>query len=187
MPIHFASLDYATHLVGIGDSVMVATGASDYQHGMFFLIYKSFPKAINNCGIVGATVLDMQSQITGAKLLAIDWVIMLVGYNDMRNGLLAATFQSRLQTAFNSIQTAGISSRAFIGNCLKLPHASAEWSAGKDTLADSYNAIISTQCTAYGLIYVDACAAWTTTNTNDNLHPNDTGHAQIANAFIALM
>jgi lysophospholipase L1-like esterase len=49
------------------------------------------------------------------------------------------------------------------------------------------NVVIAEEVHAARCTLVDACAAYDPLNSADHTHPNDTGHAQIARAFLVAM
>lgn len=84
----------------------------------------------------------------------------------------------------------------YVGNCLRLDATGYGWgtAGANDSTVAAYNAAIlaatdTLRADGLNVVYVDACAAYDPALyiAADHTHPNDQGHARIAQAYLALM
>jgi lysophospholipase L1-like esterase len=169
-------------LVVLGDSIGVGVGASDRARTSYAaLLAAQLNLTLDNRAIGGSTI-DQQPIPT--DLRAGDVVVWLSGYNDMRAGHDPAAYGARLRAAAAAIVAQG--AVLYLAGCLSMTDAGyasygPQWNRGSAALVEQYTAQIAS---VPGVRHV--ALDYNPANVDSDLaHPNDAGHAQIAQSFLA--
>jgi lysophospholipase L1-like esterase len=171
-------------LLAFGDSITVGDGASAYTNGWAQLVARQTGLVLDNRAMSGTRMQEQQAAIAAATITPADTIVWLTGYNDMRIGTPLEDYRAGLRSAL-----AGIPG-AYVGNCLRMLAASYAIppnDKGSDARVGDFNAVIAEEVRAAGCRLVDASAAYDPRDSDDTIHPNDTGHAAIARAFLVAM
>lgn len=168
-------------LIVLGDSIGVGLGASAPDRSYAALLAARLALPLDNRAISGTTI---DGQPIPTDLQPGDVVVWLTGYNDMRHGNDPAVYGATLRTAVAAMVDQGAT--VYLAGCLPLDRYNIyapDWDRGSAALVAAYTAQIASVPgarfvrVAYDVRNVDA----------DMVHPNDAGHAQIANSFLAAM
>lgn len=202
-------------VVGFGDSVTAGSVASDADHRWLNIIAAAKNWQLINSGD-GGTVLENTVQNSVAVIggaasangrdtytarvtaYAPNYVLVLYGLNDLRlndAAFTVAEFQNDLGEVVDGIITAGISASSIVLG--SPPHMTnyagyAPWNGGSAVKHDLYRDAVASVAAARGTKYIDVYQ-WMLDNGGDTLvsvdgvHPNDSGHAAIANAFLSVL
>lgn len=171
----------ASRLVVLGDSIGVGAGASDPSHAYAALLAAQLGLALDNRA-VGGTTIDQQP--IPSDLRPGDVVVWLTGYNDMRAGNDPTAYGRALRAAAAAILAQGAS--LYLAGCLPMTPAGyaaygPQWDRGGAALVEQYTAqIASVPGARHVALDYDPRNV-----TADLVHPNDSGHAQIARSFLA--
>lgn len=173
-------------LVAFGDSITYGLGASAPDRAYINQVAAAWGMPLTNAAISGSHIIEIAAQARAQLLTPADTVVSLVGYNDMRAGTPLATFRAQLDGMLADV--CGRAGRVLIGNCLRMTpagYAEIHGSAGSDAAVSAFNQQIAQACAAAGAQLIDACGRYDPYNaTEDLVHPDDVGHAQIADAFV---
>jgi lysophospholipase L1-like esterase len=183
LPFYALAQMTAPVLVGLGDSITGGMGASAYARCYAMLLASALGYTLDNRAIGGSTIATQHASVQATTTTPVVW---LTGFNDAHT----AHTDLDIYTAALADATAWLTQadRAlYLGNCLRKP-------GGDDVLVAAYNARIASVVQAARqdgrrVIPVDASAAYdpATMCGPDGAHPNDAGHAAIADAFLATM
>jgi lysophospholipase L1-like esterase len=186
-------------VVAFGDSITLGvSGTTSYLAGYAQRVATTKKWEIDNRAVGGSRIADA-TQITAIlkyPFTSAHKVIFLTGFNDMRftgtDGPGQTTYSNNLETILAYLETTGAT--VYLGNCLKMTASGyalgSPFNVGSDTAVGQFNAIISARAAAHSnVILIDASAAYNpnTDVSGDNIHPSNSGHANIANAFLAEM
>jgi lysophospholipase L1-like esterase len=170
-------------LIVLGDSIGVGLGASAPKYSYAQQLAAQLALPLDNRAIGGSTI---EGQPVPTDLRNGDIVVWLTGYNDMRHGNDPAAYGAVLRAAVSSMTVQGAT--VYLGGCLPLTSKGyaaygPEWDHGSDALVAAYTAQIVRVPGAH-VVRI----AYTVQNVAPDLvHPNDAGHQQIANSFLATM
>ena len=161
--------DGGTFTVNV-DGIDVATMDTNVSGGMTVSPYTCWPDAMRISGLVDSLhIVTITAHITGGQQVSIDWL----------------SDNHKINSRYPKL---------FMGNTLRMNAAGYASIGGSGVAVAAYNVInasVASSLVADGLKihYVDASAAYdpNTEAQADNIHPNDSGHAAIAAAFIAAM
>lgn len=173
-------------LVAFGDSITFGLGASTPDRAYISQVAAAWGMPLTNFAVSGSHLAEIAACAATQLLTPADTVLALVGYNDMRAGTPLATFRAQLDSMLADV--CGRAGRVLIGNCLRMTpagYAEIHGSAGSDAAVSAFNQQIAQACAAAGAQLIDACGRYDPYNaTEDLVHPDDVGHAQIADAFV---
>lgn len=203
-------------LVAFGDSVTAGGNASDAAHRWPNIVAPAMLKTLINSGI-GGTILQNTTQnsvttIGGAaanngrdtyvsRILQYEpsHVCILYGLNDIRlndAAITAANFETDLGEIVDGLITGGVSAENIvIGSppyCSNYTYYGAPFNGGSTEKHEAYVAKCAAVATAKSTKYIDVYQAMLDNGGAslldvDGTHPNDAGHAVIANAFLSVM
>lgn len=213
----FYSITVTDTMVAFGDSVTAGTGASDAAHRWANIVATTKSWQLVNSGLASTTLQNTTqnsvSTIGGAvdnngrdtyisRVLqkAPQYVLVLYGLNDLRLNDVAFTvalFQNDLGEVVDALIAAGVAAtQIVIGSPTYIPATSyglgSPWDGATAQKYTDYIAACSAVATAKGTKYIDVYQ-WMADNggdtliSGDNIHPNDAGHAAIANAFLSVL
>lgn len=203
-------------LVAFGDSVTAGGNASDAAHRWPNLVAPALLKTLTNSGIggtvfqnttqnsiatIGGAALNNGRDTYAARILAYapTIVCILYGLNDIRlndAAFSAANFETDLGELVDALVAGGVlADNIVIGSpplCTDYTYYGAPWNGGDSTKHAAYVAACAAVATAKSTRYADVYQAMidnggATLMDTDGTHPNDAGHAVIANAFLAAL
>lgn len=183
----------AGHIAWLGDSITQGTTTSHptYPTGELYRLYGQYgSKQVMNYGYLGygltTPVLPVWNNI---KTKGFGSLVVLLGVNDLRAGVSAATIWALYQPILDEAKALGWNVTPVKVLCWG---AWAEWTAGKQTETDTLNASLQSWCTANGKTCVDTSATMCTGNNlsatynyGDGLHLNAAGATQLATLVAA--
>ena len=173
-------------LVAFGDSITYGLGASAPDRAYISQVAAAWGMPLTNFAVSGSHLAEIAACAAAQLLTPADTVLALVGYNDMRAGTPLATFRAQLDSMLADV--CGRAGRVLIGNCLRMTpagYAEIHGPYGSDAAVAAINTQITAACAAAGAQLIDACGRYDPYNvTSDLVHPDDVGHAQIADAFV---
>lgn len=162
-------------LIVIGDSITVGVGASDPTHAWPALVAQQTGRTLVNVAISGSRAAEQPIPDVGPG----DLVVWLVGYNDMRAGTPLAAYRETVAAGVARLQAQG--AVVIVASGLRMPdyqRHGAQWGHGSDAAARAYAEAVSDLA-----LFVDLGAL--TLTMPDGAHPDDAGHAAIAQAVLA--
>ncbi len=172
--------------VAFGDSLTVGIGASSPQTSFIGILEKSVGPIDNQA--VSATRITDQLLAIDAYAGSATHVIWLLGYNDMRAGTPLDQFQTDLRSALDYFDARHMT--VYIGLCLHMTSAGYAaygpiWNHGSDAAVEAINEVIRMTAQSYPNVYLVDMALYDPNSgaSNDLVHPNDSGHLQIALAY----
>ena len=161
------------HLVAFGDSITAGMGG---PHPYAPQVAARLGYALDNRAVGSTFAVQHVAAIRAATFGMLDRALWLTGFNDMRGGTDLDTYRALLTTGLSACPVP-----LLLGNCLRM--ATYDY-AGSAARVEAMNAIIAEVAADFPLVQlVDTCAAFDPANVDDGVHPNDAGHAQIAQAF----
>jgi lysophospholipase L1-like esterase len=182
-------------LVVLGDSLMAGTGSSGEEKSPAYLIAQSLSKNENiqliNLAFPGVGVVDvLERQVPKAIKEKPDYIILMIGTNDVHNKMFPATFKNYYQQILDKltqIPNAKITiiNIPFIGsdNILLAP-----WANVLDLQINNFNNIIQELAVQKGLTVIDLYQRFknifqgsSDLYSEDEFHPSDKGYAVWAN------
>ena len=171
-------------LIAFGDSI---TSGYLAAHPYAVQLAAARQRPLVNFAVAGSHAAEQRQAIAAAaaSITADDWVVWLAGYNDMRAGTPLAALRATIDAALTELR--GRTEWIWLGNCLRMTAAGYALPVGpygSDARVAAINTELAAAADAAGVILVDTCAAYDPANVlADLVHPNDTGHRQIAQAF----
>jgi lysophospholipase L1-like esterase len=180
-------------IIAFGDSITAGYGTSNMNETSYAgQIANHYQLELTDLGIGHSTLSGEMPGILNYPYKPTQTVVMLSGYNDMRNFGTDAThlaqYGAQLKQAFDLWESLGI--EVYIGNCLRevQPGYGVYGGIGSDAAANLYAAELTAQASGYSHIHViDTNNDWNPILSNtaeDLVHPNDIGANQIAQVFI---
>lgn len=201
--------------VAFGDSITAGVGASENKKTWVEIVSASKSWRMINAGVSGS-VLQNTTQNTVATIgAAVDGngrdaystrvlthapshVLVLYGLNDLRlndAAFTSANYQNDLSEIIDGIIAGGVlAGNIVIGSPPLMTNysAAAPYNAGSSSKQLDYAAACSAVATAKGTKYVDIYQ-WMLSHggisllSDDDIHPNDAGHAEIAAGFLSVI
>jgi lysophospholipase L1-like esterase len=182
-------------IVAFGDSYTVGIGAST-NNGWAFQVAASLGKNLANEGISGSRFQDVTGTDTNSgynryhrnliEFPTSDRLYILYGFNDITQiGASASQYQTMLTTMANDLIAAGYSAGSiYIGTVPRM------YGDANSSTVQAYGDAARAVCSSFGFHCAEVYAAQVANGgdslfSGDHLHPNDTGHTVIANAFLA--
>lgn len=165
-------------LLAFGDSITAGLGGA---HPYAPQVAARLGYTLDNRAVSGTRAAEHVAAIEAATFAPHDRALWLSGYNDMRAGTALDAYADALRAGLAACPVP-----LLLGNCLRMQDYGTVpgWDAGSDARVDAMNAVIAEVVTGFPLVtLIDACAAFDPMNTDDGVHPNDAGHAQLAQAF----
>lgn len=165
-------------LTAYGDSITAGWGASAPDRTYAAIVASALGRGLNNRAIGGSTIAQQLPTMTPAAGPA----ILLTGYNDMRAGTPLADYRAALESVVARLP--GV----WVAGCLPMTAAGyaaygPAWNHGSDASVAAFTTVIRAVA---GARYVPL--AYDPANvTADLVHPNDAGHAQIAESFLCVL
>lgn len=162
-------------LIVIGDSITVGRGASAPERAWAHLTARALGRTLHTSAISGSRAHEQPIPDVGPG----DLVIWLVGYNDMRAGTDLASYRETVAAGVARLQAQGAT--VIIASGLRMPDYTrhgAVWGHGSDQAAGEYARAVADLA-----LFVDLGAL--TLTMPDGAHPDDAGHAAIAQAVLA--
>jgi len=162
---------YRPNMLCIGDSKTV--GYSSTNNDL---------RWASNINILGTTIVnagdgdrtvETTQTINYTKLLKAKYAILCLGRNDLASGVSSTIWQSNYQNIVNQLQSQGI----IVIHLLPIPEiVVSDQSSLKNWIISTYGSVNT----------IDPSVGWnnSTMLSSDNVHPNEIGHAFIANKII---
>lgn len=179
-------------LTAYGHSWVAGEGASRPGRGFSDLAARRLGCALTNCGVGGCSTRHVVELLAREPAPASEFYVLMTGLNDARlngasTGALAA-YTAALQAIFDTFR--GASPGALIV-AVAQPHLAdyslhAPHDQGADNIIDAYNGRLrAVAANRRGAVGTDV-TGWdpATMLAADTVHPNDAGHAQIADAVV---
>jgi lysophospholipase L1-like esterase len=191
----YALPEVSDSIVGFGDSITFGQGATpNTSSGWLNLLGTLKGKTIKNLGLSSSWLTNGGAVATGigrwnteiAEKPYSDTICILYGTNDSNFSVSASLFESNLRTIVNGFIDLGYAAnKIFIGT---VPYKVGDATAA---VTQGYNVRITNICSDLGLsppadVYNQMKAVGDSCMV-DNLHPNNTGHLIIRDAFAAIM
>lgn len=204
-------------MLGYGDSITAGFNASDAAHRWLNLINATLGYTLINAGIsatqlqntvqnsvstIGAAADNNGQDTLASRVTALHptKVFVLYGLNDLRLNDVAYTtakYQASLDAVVSALLATGIgASNIYLGSPPYIPVASyalgAPYDGGSTVKHQAYRDAVAAVATIYSTRYIDVYG-WMIAHGGDTLisvdgiHPNDSGHAAIANAFLSVL
>jgi len=185
-------------ITGFGDSYTIGLGASTLANSYIHKIAASLGKEVSNAGISGSRFQDITGTGGDAQCGYVryardlveypyrDRLYILYGFNDVNNGSASvSTYQTQLNTMVTDLI-----SRGYPAGNIYLGTVPRQYGDNNGTLAQQYGNAVRSVGNAHGCHVAEVYAAQVANGgdslfSGDHLHPNDTGHQVIANAFLA--
>lgn len=208
---------YAGYVVGFGDSITRGVSASDAAHQWLNIVAAAKNWQLVNSGTDGTVLQNsVQNAVATIGAAAANngrdtyvervtahgpiSVLILYGLNDLRlndAGFSVANFQNDLGEVIDGIVAAGTrAADIVIGSPPYIPAAVytmyAPWDGGTALKHAAHVAAAAAVASSKGTKYIDVYQ-WMADNggnaliSGDGIHPNDAGHAAIANAFLSVL
>lgn len=164
-------------LVVMGDSITVGLGASTPDKAWAAIVAQQTGRQLVNLGIGASRVAEQPIP----QLQYGDLVIWLVGYNDMRAGTDLASYRATIAAGVQAMRSQG--ARVVVASGLRMTPAGYAaygplWNKGSEALTATF---------ADGTIgmaeFIDLLGV-VPSPTADLVHPDDAGHAAIAQAML---
>ena len=185
-------------ITGFGDSYTIGLGASTLANSYIHKIAASLGKEVSNAGISGSRFQDITGTGSDAQCGYVryardlveypyrDRLYILYGFNDVNNGSASV---STYQTQLNAMVT-DLISRGYPAGNIYLGTIPRQYGDNNGTLVQQYGDAVRSVGNAHGCHVAEVYAAQVANGgdslfSGDHLHPNDTGHQVIANAFLA--
>jgi lysophospholipase L1-like esterase len=171
--------------VAFGDSITQGASASP-GHSFVDLMSQSVGM-IDNRGMAGTKTYEQLGHISNYTGTAQN-VLWLVGFSDMREATSPDVFEAHLRSALSVLVSRRVI--VFLGTTLRMPAAGYGMyppaDKGSDAAVNNINIAIRRIAIDYPDVFVvDTSNAYDPANASSDLcHPNDVGHAQIAQAFL---
>jgi len=185
-----------TVYVAIGASDATGIGATPITNGYVFRIDSQLDKScggteLNNLGIPGATADQIENvELPIAKEIDPEIVTIFVGGNDLTRGRSVESFEVDVRNILSTLKEK-TSALVFIANLpdlTQLPrYLESPDSDVTLTRVLAFNDAISRQAQLYGVTVIDLYAAGVNDLliSDDDFHPNNGGHQEIADLFLA--
>ncbi len=173
--------------VAFGDSITVGLGASTPERS-FIKRIERITGSIDNRAESATRIRDQLSRIKSYQGNA-DSVIWLTGYNDMRAGTARHVYRALLKQSLDLFSTRRVT--VYLGLCLSMTPTGytarkPNWNHGSNMTVQAFNQIIRQTAQRYPFVRIVDTSFYTPASgvSADQVHPNDLGHQQIANAFL---
>lgn len=183
--------------------------ASDTKSRMLFVVNSGIAGTVlqntvqNSVAVIGGAATNNGQDTLTARVLAYNpaRVLVLYGLNDLRlndAAFTTTTFQNALSAVVDAIIANGTpAAQIVLGsppyvNPANYATFAAPFNGGSTVKHQAYRDAVAAVATAKGTRYIDIYQAMIDGGGNtllsaDNLHPNDTGHAVIAAAFLSVL
>ncbi len=182
-------------VLGASDAFGVGTANPQMESWPVLLAQQLSTKThLIDLGIPGATVeLAARDEVPVALAAQPDVVTILLGINDLDDGVSLASFDGQLRDVVRTLKN-NTSATIYISNLpdlTLLPYFAKDDPLALSVEVTNWNADISAICADMGVNLVDLFAAWNELAQHpeyisaDGLHPSATGAARIAAAFYA--
>jgi hypothetical protein len=181
----------AGHIAWLGDSLTQGTTTSHpiYPAGELYRLYGQYQsRQVMNWGFLGYGLDLAVPKWDILKTSGYGGLVVLLGVNDLRVGVSAATIWSKYGPMLDEAKALGWNVTPVKVTCWS---AWSEWTAGKQTETDTLNANLQSWCTANGATCVDTSSMCTgqalsaAYNFGDGLHFNAAGATQLATLVAA--
>ncbi len=185
------------HVVVLGDSLAMGTGASDPRRAFAFLLYLRALAAhpgseVTNFAIGGTTAADVaRLEVPRLRHVPADVVLLCVGGNDVVERTAAANFKRSANALIAGIAAAGGGAPLVVVGMpdVAISPLFADRRAQTEALVRRDGAILRAAAAAAGARYVDLAGPGAQARRDparflagDEFHPSDAGHAAIAAA-----
>jgi acyl-CoA thioesterase-1 len=190
-------LDIDLIYMAIGASDALGVGATPITNGYVFRIEDAIEDSDTNVQLVNVAVPDANTDvITDAAQLALqtglepDLVTIWVGANDLTAGLDPAEFEQELHNLLDELDGSGATvAIADLPDLTALPRFRDDPSPNVTSeRIDAFNQAIADEAEEHGAVLVqlsDELVEERFVSDSDGFHPNDAGHAAIAEQFLA--
>lgn len=173
-----------------GDSISAGYGASSPDHAYANILGSILNYGVDNRAVGGSIIAQQLRDQILPYTQPVELAVFLTGYNDMRTTTPIATYANLLEQALAHLVTKA--GKILIGNCLFMTPAGyaaygPQWNHGSDQRVAEMNQVIAQLCGTYRCSLADLSQSYQPAihTSADLVHPNDTGHAVIAEAFEA--
>ena len=184
--------------MALGDSYTIGTGLTDGSQNFPSLLAKKLSEesgvevALVNLAVNGYTTTDLiREELPVAKGLRPELVTILIGANDLVQGLDEANYRTRLSAIYDTLGSMGLAAKRVLALSIpdfsELPGAAPFGSAGElRSRIDTFNDVAQSEAAAHGFHYADISAIsreprrgrdWL---AGDGLHPGPAQHRAIA-------
>jgi lysophospholipase L1-like esterase len=146
---------------------------------------------VDNRGVSGSTATDLATMLGASPPAQRAVYVVMIGNNEMRlngmDGTAQAAYSTALDTIFAALRAAGPTSRIIAVPQPYLANYSlfSPYNNGSDAVVDAYNARLATAVAAVDGVMANPNLWDKATMLADGLHPNDSGHAELARAVAA--
>ena len=190
------ALDIDLLYMAIGASDALGIGATPITNGYVFRIEDALEDGDTNVHLVNVAIPDgTVEMITDAAQLALqvvpepDVVTIWVGVNDMIEGVAPEQFEEELDNLLDELDGSGATAAiADIPDLTELPRFRDNTNTNvTDSRIDAFNQAIHDQAEAHGMVLVRLSGEQVEdrlVSDADGFHPNDAGHAKIAELFL---
>jgi lysophospholipase L1-like esterase len=184
----------AYKMVAFGDSYTVGLGASSKSNAWAYKVATSLSLVVANAGISGSRFQDTGGDTTSGysryardlvEVVPNDKIFILYGFNDITQvGASAAQYQTQLDAMIADLIDKGYDpDNIYIGTVPRM------YGDANSATVQAYGDAVRAVCTAYGCHCAEVYAAQVANGGDslfdgDHLHPNNTGHQVIADAFL---
>ncbi len=196
-----AAATRALHIVALGDSLALATGASRSDGGFIFPAYRqllaTYPGSmLDNVAIGGSTAADvLRLQLPRIAPIAPDIAILCVGGNDVVRRTPREEFARTYHALVATLRTAAPRAKLI---CCGVPDVAvspifADERADVAALSAADNDVVRATAQRAGASYVDFYAITSGHGSDgrffsrDRFHPSDAGYALLSAAFVPVL
>lgn len=178
------------NLVILGDSLMAGTGTSQEENSIGYLIAQNLSEdkniELHNLALPGVGVEDvLKRQIPEAIRLKPDYIVLMIGINDIHNKKLASWFKSEFSEILETLKS---ETNAKI-TVINIPHLGSDkillppWNKLLIYRQDQFNNIIASDTSEKGINIIDINEKFaeqfrksSDLYSEDQFHPSDKGY-----------
>ncbi len=180
-------------VIGASDAFGIGTDQPETESWPAVLAHDISSKAhLLDLGIPSATVeMAARDEVPVAAAATPDEIAILLGINDIDDGVTLATFDQQLRALVSMLrnETTAAIYIANLPDLALLPYFAKDDPIGLSTEVTNWNADIAAICASDGATLVDLFSAWSELSqhpeyvSSDGLHPSAVGAQRIAEAF----
>jgi hypothetical protein len=183
LPAALVRAEGTLRLIAFGDSNTWGMGATPRHRCYANTVAARLGRTLDNRAVNGTFVDAHLAAIQATTFAPGDLAIWLTGYNDMRGGTDLDLYAAQLDAGL-----AACAAPLWLGNCLRMVedgYRDAPGGFGSDARVAEMNIRIAAVAARHAHVrLIDVCAAYDPIHNADLVHPDNIGHAQIADACV---